>query len=455
MSRSPFDLKVVMRAMPGIPRPPNSSCYIDMLPTEILCMIFDYFSHLTSSGRGSVPPPILLSHISHHWRRVTLTSPVLWEKLQIYHVRRPEVLRDFLTRSQQRSLYITIHLPQTIFWSGDDVPDFDETFAAIAEQLPRLRYLSITARNLTTRRLTDKYLVNVPLPHLQHFELVACNDSSLAVYGPFSFDPRVFTSMRLEHTMIQVKDGVCLSGLRSVVLSECPLTYLDERKIPSVSYPAAPMNWYTDLPNPSFSRLAKLYIHAPMLHPVPGHPAPPLMNAEGQPVASLPFAPSFRIDVLRSVTLSSLSLSKMPYNAEPNADVLARLFRIVCLAELVELHILDLTDQAIDGFLQALQVYHCRFGTLRVLRLTRVQVEQIIQFSDAIGVENFRILFSNAFPILWEVHLSDLDPEPLVSFLEKVDFWPMLHQVFHDGKPLRIRLAMHRMLDEGNDDNDA
>lgn len=416
----------------------RSPFHIDMLPTEILCMIFDHFSHLSPSGREQIPPIILLSHISRHWRHVALGAPALWDKLDIYTIRRPDVLRTFLARSNQKSLSIRIDWPQTIFWSGDVIPDFDETCRALVEQLPRIRSLSLTALNYTLREFTDKVLVNVALPHLQQLELVSCNEASLMILGPFRFNPHVFAFLRVERTMIQVKDGSCLSGLRIFSLSQAPLTYLDERQVPSPSFWAVPANWH-DLPTPSLSRLFHLRIHAPLLHPVPGR-NPPTVNTQGQTIPPLPFAPSFRTDVLRSVTLSSLSLSKMPYQVEANSEVIGRLFRIISMAELVEMHLVDMRDQAIDGFLQALNMHHCRFVHLRVLKLTGVPLEDIFKYSEVVGLENFRVLFSIAFPTLVDVHLGRLDPAPLVKMLDKIVVWPMLQRVVYEGRILNVRL---------------
>ncbi|KAF8628038.1 hypothetical protein AX15_004153 [Amanita polypyramis BW_CC] len=415
-------------------------CHIGMFPNEILYMIFGYFSRLSSSGRGQVPPIVLLSHISRLWRHVAFSVPALWDRLHVYSVRHPDVLRAVLARSLRRSLSIRIELPKTIFWSGDEIPEFDETCRVLVEQLPRIRSLSITARNFTLRRFTDKVLVNTSLPHLQHLELVSCLDSSLAVLGPFNFNPHVFVSLRIERTMIQVKDGGCLSGLQSLIIWEAPLTYLDERKIPSFTYPLTPMNWYADSPPPSLSHLVSLKIHMPLLHPVPGRTAAPIMNSHGLPIQPLPFAPSFREDILRSVTLSSLSLSKMAYHAEATSDALARLFFIISIAELVELNLIDLRDQAAEGFLQALSIHHCRFSHLRVLRLDAVRIDQIVQHQEVIGLENFRALFSGAFPVLGEVRLSRLNPAPLVETLSKVAIWPMLRSVVYDGQVLNVRL---------------
>ncbi|PFH53155.1 hypothetical protein AMATHDRAFT_39045 [Amanita thiersii Skay4041] len=449
MSHTSFDFKIAMRAIQVPHKSSFALCYIDMLPTEILCMIFDHFAGLTVSGRGAVPPPILLSHISRHWRRVALSTPALWEKLYIYHIRRPDVLREFLLRSNNRYLYIFIDLPQTIFWAGDDIPEFDETFSAIAKHIPRIKYLSITARGQTIRQITNKYFVNVPLPSLQYFELVVCHHVSFAVFGPFNFNPRVFSSIRLERAMIEVKDGACLAGLRVLVLSYCPLTYLDQRNIPSFNYAVAPMNWYTDLPAPSLARLTGLHIHAPVLHPVPGLIMPPLVNMHGHPVPPLPFSPSFRAESLRSLTLSSLSLSKMPYDQPMNPDILARLFRIVCLAEIVELHLVDMKDEMIEGFLQALRLQNCRFAHLRVLMLTGGTVDRIAEFSEEIGVENYRLLMSHAFPFLYELHVTKLDPRPLLSLWERIRFWPMLKRVIHDDQVVHIPTGSTGNVEQG------
>ena len=437
---SPFDLDLIMLAMPGS-KPPKPPYHIDMLPPEILCMIFDHFSHLSSSGRGQVQPIILLSHISRHWRDVALSAPTLWDKLDINSYRRPDVLSTLLARSSPRSLSIRIDWPETIFWSGAELPDFNDTCRALVEQLPRIRNLSITGRKLTLRRFTDKVLVKVALPHLQHLELASCNDPSTIVLGPFEFNPNVFNSLAIKRTMIHVANGHCLAGLRKFVITEARLSYLDERRIPSTAPPANPATWYTDLPPPSLSGLTELEIYAPLVHPVPGHPPQPVVNIQGQTLPPLPFAPSFRADVLRSVTLSSLSLAKLEYGADATPEVLAQLFRIISGAELHELHLVDLRDQAISGFLLALGLQHCRFSYLRVLKFTAVPLEDILRHSEVVGLEHFGYLFSNAFPAVRDVLLAKLDPTPLVEILGSVTLWPMLQQVEYEGSILNIGFA--------------
>ncbi|KAF8348929.1 hypothetical protein F5887DRAFT_948368 [Amanita rubescens] len=423
---SPFDLELIMLAMPSL-KPPKPPYHIDMLPTEILCMIFDYFSHLSSSGRGQVQPIILLSHISTH--------PTLWDNVDINSYRRPDVLRAILARSNQRSLSIRIDWPETIFWSSGELPDFNDTCAALVEQLPRIRNVSIKARNLTLRNFTDKVLVNIALPHLQHLELISSTDSSPILLGPFDFDPNVFISLLIKRTMVHVRNGHHLAGLRRFVLSEARLSYLDERKIPSTAPPANPATWYTELPIPSLSSLTNLEIHAPLVHPVPGRPAQPIFDMHGQNVPHLPFAPSFRTDTLRSVTLSSLSLSRLDYGVQVTSEILARLFRIISLAELYELHLIDLRDHAISAFLQALALQHCRFSYLRILKFTDVPLEDIVGHSEEVGLENFEYLFSHAFPAL--------DPTPLVEILRTATLWPMLQRVEHEGTVLDVSFAGH------------
>ena len=431
-----------MLAMPGL-TPSKPPYHIDMLPPEILCMIFGYFSRLSSSGRGQVQPIILLSHISRHWRDVAFSAPTLWDSLDINSYRRSDVLRTFLARSHERSLSIRIDWPETVFWSAAELPDFNDTCAALIEQLSRIRSLSIKGRNLTLRNFTDKVLVDVALPHLQHLELISCTDHSPILIGPIDFDPNVFTSLSIKRTMIHVRHGLHLAGLRRFVLSEARLTYLDERKIPSFAPPANPANWYSVLPPPSLSSLTHLEIHAPLVHPVPGRPAQPIFDMHGQIVQPLPFAHSFRPDVLRSATLSSLSLSRLDYGVQVTPEILSRLFRIIAEAELYELHLVDLKDHAISGFLEALESTHCRFTFLRILKFTDVPLENIVGHLEEVGLERFEYIFSLAFPAVRDVHLAKLDPTPLVETLRTVTLWPMLQRVEYEGTVLDVSLAGH------------
>ncbi|KAF8347497.1 hypothetical protein F5887DRAFT_1072484 [Amanita rubescens] len=442
---SPFNLELIMLAMPGS-KSSKRPYHIDMLPTEIIRRIFDLSSRLSSSGRRQVQQIILVSHVSRHWRDVTLIAPTLWDHIDLNSYRRPDILRTFLARSNQRSLSIRIDWPKTIFWSSEELPEFSDTCRALAEQLPRISKLSITGRNSTLRDFTLKVLVEVALPHLQHLELVSCTDLSPMLLGPFRFNPAVFSSLSITRTMVCVADGGVLAGVRRLVLKNARLSCLDERKIPSTAPPAGLATLYTDLPKPSFSSLTDLEIHAPLVHPVPGLPAQPIVNIHsGETFPPLPFAPSFRTDILRSVILSSLSLSMLDYgtNSEATPELLARLFRIVSMAELQELHLIDLRDQAISGFLQTLEMQHCRFSYLRVLKFTAVPLEDIIKYSEVVGLEKFGYLFSNAFPAVRDVHLAKLDPTPLLEIFRKVTLWPMLEQVEHEGTVLNIKITDH------------
>ena len=134
----------------------------------------------------------------------------------------------------------------------------------------------------------------------------------------------------------------------------------------------------------------------------------------------------------------------MLFDLEATSDALARLFRIISIAELVELHLIDLRDQATEGFLRALSIHHCRFSHLRVLILTAVPVDQIFQYRQVIGLENFRALFSNAFPLLRDVRLARLNPAPLIEMLDEMVIWPMLQHVMYEGKIVNVRLPEHR-----------
>lgn len=439
---SPFDLEPIMLAMSGLTSQP---CHIDTLPTEVLCKIFDHFSR--QSGCRQVQPIILLSHVSRHWRDVILIDPTLWDHLDLNSYRGSDMLRTFLARSNQRSLSVKIDWPKTIFWTAEELPEFNDTCRALSEQLPRISKLSITGRNYTLREFTDKVLVNaVTLPHLQHLELVSCFDLAPMLLGPFSFNPDVFSSLVIIRTLVWVTNGKGLAGVRRLVLRKARLSCLDQRKIPSTAPLVNPAMLCTHLPpKPSFSSLTDLEIHAPLVLPVPGHPAQPILNAySGEIVPPLPFAPSFRSDVLRSVTLSSLSLSMVDSYGTMSAatsEMLARLFYIISDAELQELHLIDLRDQAITGFLQTLEAEHYRFSYLRVLRFTAVPLQDIIKHSDVVGLERFGYLFSNAFPAVCDVRLARLDPTPLVEILRKVTLWPILERVDHEGTILNIKIT--------------
>ncbi|KII92527.1 hypothetical protein PLICRDRAFT_104142, partial [Plicaturopsis crispa FD-325 SS-3] len=61
----------------------NRRAHIYRLPAEVLAMIFWYGNPAYDPNRlhGHLPSPVIISHVSRHWRQTAIDTPMLWTRI--------------------------------------------------------------------------------------------------------------------------------------------------------------------------------------------------------------------------------------------------------------------------------------------------------------------------------------------------------------------------------------
>ncbi|KAJ8474960.1 hypothetical protein ONZ45_g3783 [Pleurotus djamor] len=138
--------------------------FISSLPNELLIEIFLASGTLPTEG---VPAPLVLSQVSRRWRYLTLTSPILWTRLDISHHSLP-LLKLSIARSKPCLLDVVVRV---------DDPDsphrhmLRQAFDLIVPEIHRLRRLVIDARFFSSVLLVYMMLHLQYAPRLEHFSM--------------------------------------------------------------------------------------------------------------------------------------------------------------------------------------------------------------------------------------------------------------------------------------------
>ena len=153
------------------PQPVNS------LPFDILITIFEFaVVAKRASAKRSRPFEIVASHVSSHWRFVSLSTPILWSTMKACFPRPSPWLRTYIQRSGvKRTIYLTISLRAS--WgsannySRKSRPRPKDIFRILDECLHRVECLSIWAPNMNEMSLLVDYLEEKSLPALEHLQI--------------------------------------------------------------------------------------------------------------------------------------------------------------------------------------------------------------------------------------------------------------------------------------------
>ncbi|KAJ7139270.1 hypothetical protein C8R44DRAFT_867436 [Mycena epipterygia] len=367
--------------MQDLPRPAN----LDSPPDEVLSRIFGFLQ----SSDTAIHPEFLVASITRHWREVAIGIPSLWTTIRVNHDRQISALGDILLRSKALPLNIYIRLDAFRYRF---FTEYLEAIDALVPHISRWRSLSIIATNPVLHNIRNR-IQRLPMPTLEHFELVQADTGRVQHLGPFVFEPSVFHSLRLERAMMYAADASLLAGLTHLELVEASLAMLDEHKILSLEYPTLEPR------APSMTALQHLFLDA-------SNPA-----ADG-----LPFSPAFSAAHLTSVTLSRL--------AAPSMDLVQALSHVYHTAlaapALRRLAIVDIHGHALVMLLAVVRA--TRFPPLERLSLSSIDPEGIddrVVLAFTGGVEELVLAGFDATPII--VHLTD----PAV--------WPTLERIELDG----------------------
>ncbi|KII86763.1 hypothetical protein PLICRDRAFT_93429 [Plicaturopsis crispa FD-325 SS-3] len=144
-------------------------CPISRVPNEIIAHIFTNGSF--DIGDGSLPFPVLVSHVCHHWRVVAINLSSLWSCIYSTSpfVHFPLALLDlYLQRSRACKLNIDVHA---------EPPEFYLHLAHDA-----YRWISFTERKLTEP--VHELLCQLRTPHLRHLSILDAAPVSKRAYMP-------------------------------------------------------------------------------------------------------------------------------------------------------------------------------------------------------------------------------------------------------------------------------
>lgn len=155
---------------------------IGFLPNEILAYIFAVGSLYSAGSKPSLVGKQfqeLASHVCHHWRAVTLSSPLLWTSLYIQERTSTERIYAWLERSRKSILYIDLFIDggptQRPEANDDDLP-IEVRIVTIMDTLchhhERWGTLIVTTRYISHLQLITNHFRNCENPRsLENLEL--------------------------------------------------------------------------------------------------------------------------------------------------------------------------------------------------------------------------------------------------------------------------------------------
>ncbi|KAF8188889.1 hypothetical protein K438DRAFT_2019219 [Mycena galopus ATCC 62051] len=369
------------RVLPGLRRLRN----LDSLSDEILHRIFDYLQF----SADKIHPGILISSVTRHWRELALTIPSLWTTIRVNHDRHISVLGDILLRSQNfpLSIYIRLDAFRYRFFT-----DYMRAIELLIPHVARWRLLSVIATN-PVLHLVCTQIYPLSLSALEHLDLVQSDTGPIQHLGPFTFNPEVFRTLRLERTMLYPADASLLKALTYVELQESSLAMLDEHKLLSLEYPSSE--------RPASIRTLQHLI---------------LDGSSPVTDRGLAYSPAFTPDHLTTLYIARIAAPSMD-----RVQALSRFYGTALTAPaLRSLTIEDIAGHALVMLLSVLR--NMAFPPLERFALAGI---------DTTGVDD-RVI--NAFAAgIGELSLGRLDHTPILGRLVASTSWPALHRIELDG----------------------
>ncbi|KAJ7219799.1 hypothetical protein B0H12DRAFT_1329209 [Mycena haematopus] len=374
--------------LPAFHRSPN----LDSPPDEVLRRIFDYIQ----SSADNTSPELVISSVTRHWREVAFKIPSLWTTVRVNHDRQISVLGDILLRSQNFPLSVYVRLDAFRYRF---ITDYMQAIDLLIPHIERWRLLSVTATNPVLHLLCTR-ICPLSLTALEHIELVQSDTGSIQHLGPFTFNPSLFRTLRLERTMLYPADASLLSGLTSIDLKQSSLAMLDEHKLLSLEYPTPEPR------KPSITALIHLVLDA-------SNPVTDL---------GLAYSPAFSAAHLTSLTIARLTAPSMD-----RVQALSRFYGTALSAPALRY----LTIEDIAG--------HALVMLLSVLRTTIFPPLERFALAgiDTAGIDD-RIVAAFAAGVE-ELVLARMDHTPLLGRLVVPSVLPALRRIELDGVGCRAR----------------
>ncbi|KAJ7453379.1 hypothetical protein FB451DRAFT_1281069 [Mycena latifolia] len=360
--------------------------HINAFPPEILVNIFE-------QGKASAPTEIggstllfAVSQVCVAWRSIAHRYPALWDDLHFSARSSPQKARNLFARYQGPTIAVTIDRSMP---PSDPIAYWNllNSVTAEAERLRSLRFVG-PARSL---RLLSHACVRHTFPQLKELAFI----ESAAV--PEAGDP--------QHISIDSPNLVSLSFTRLLPLGKGTYPHLRELTLEESRY----------------------FIH---FDQPDGFIEPWLLDLDVLSITTSPL-PFLRNPALRPTDSSLVSLrlcGLRPADVAP--DSLARFLRLVRMPFLQCLEVSGLVDYLQDEFIHALCALP-GYPLLRSLTLRSISLAGIEWHGDAL----------RAVQSVAEIHLVNVDPQPLVRMLDRDRaVCPNLREIWLGGaEVVRIR----------------
>ncbi|KAF8060677.1 hypothetical protein FPV67DRAFT_302090 [Lyophyllum atratum] len=337
---------------------------------------------------GGLAPNFALSHVNGRWRTVALDMPLLWADIQITPCSNVAALRESILRSRNGDLNISIFcLPKSQRTSTHRFRNFTNIRDALLLLTPLASLwhrLSISGDSKLMKD-TMPLILALRLHRLRCLELIHTGTSHTPHFGPFTFNPSIFTSLRLHGVTIHVSDRAHFSGLVSLDIGRISCCMIDQASADSLSHVNAPIHPPTML----------LLRHLSIQVAIPSYPLHPSFHPAS--LISLKFG-GFRASSLASI------------------PSLVHVFNTISSPNLRHLELDAIVGSAWDAFIQSLQATVIpKYPGLDTLTLRSLELR------------NMDSNFASAFPALKRLILVTVDPRPLHALLRNDrSIWPTL-----------------------------
>jgi hypothetical protein len=367
----------------SLPTEMPTSTTIVSFPDDVLNEIFT-LAQASPFVLGELPSRIAVSHVSKHWRSLTIRSPLLWVTIRVTSHSNLDALREILRRSESCELDISF------ISAGKGSParrrghfgHLRDAALLLLKHVIHWRSLSVTSPSKSLN-IIMQLLNHVPIPKLQRLQLIQSGEKAAVSHcGPLVLNPSVFSTLSLQGVTIHCISPSNLAGVTSIDFSDTASCIIDQANLDTLSGVTFPAH------SPSMVRLTSLGI-----------------NAKNP---SIPFHPSFRMS-----TLVSLKLGGFCGVLPTLVASFVQLFNTLSSTTLCHLELDNLLDSAWDAFLLSLQSTTIpKYPGLKTLTMRSLQLRVV----DA--------NFAAAFPAITHLNLFEVDPSPILLLMrDNVSVW--------------------------------
>ncbi|GLB42663.1 hypothetical protein LshimejAT787_1201120 [Lyophyllum shimeji] len=363
-----------------------------LLTTEVLSEIF-LFIQASPHDVGGLPRHVILSHVTGQWRSLALDMPILWTDIQLTSHSNLDAQRESILRSRDCELDISI----TLILSSSErrrrvlrlrySTNITHRLSLITPIASRWRKLSVSGDNATMADIIP-LLVPLRFPRLQRLELVNASKRHVPHFGPFHFDPAIFSTLLLHGVTIHTSERTHLGGLEGLDIRQISTCMIDQGSLDSLSDTNTPAH------PPTMLHLTRLCI-------ILASPA-------------FPLHPSFD-----PASLVDLKLGGFHGSSRASIPALIVLFNAVSGPNLQRLELDAVVGFAWSAFVQSLHAAALpKYPGLTTLTLRSLELRDM----DAD--------FAAAFPAITRLVLGAVDPGPLHALRRNNrSVWPRLELV--------------------------